>query len=136
MISLFRAIVVGTAGGSFCYAIGIPAPWLAGSLMATIIAVYSNQKPDLPDPLRTLTFILLGVQTGTTVNADTLERVARWPLSIFFFDVTVAPIVWGCTSYYVRIQRWDRPTALLASLPVRYPLLFCLPLRRAPTCAA
>ena len=126
MISLLRAIVFGTAGGAFCYAIGVPAPWLAGSLMATIIAIYANQKLDLPDSLRTLTFILLGVQTGTTVNADTLERVARWPLSIFFFGTTVVLIVWGSTSYYVRFRNWDKPTALFASLPGALSLVILL----------
>ena len=126
MISLLRAIAAGTAGGALCYVLRIPAPWLAGSLVATIIAIYSNQKLELPDPLRTLTFILLGVQTGTTVNADTLERVARWPLSIFFFGVTVVLIVWGCTSYYVRIRNWDRPTALFASLPGALSLVILL----------
>ena len=126
MKSTVRAIAVGTAGGALCHAIGVPAPWLAGSLMATIIAIYSNQKLDLPEALRTLTFILLGVQTGTTVNADTLERVAQWPLSILCLGVTVGLIIWACTSYYVRIRNWDRPTALFASLPGALSLVMLL----------
>jgi membrane AbrB-like protein len=126
MKSLIRAIAVGTVGGALCYAIGIPAPWLAGSLVATIIAIYSGQKLDLPEYLRTLTFILLGVQTGTTVNAESLERVAQWPLSILCLAVTVVLIVWACTSYYARIRNWDKPTALFASLPGALSLVILL----------
>ena len=44
MISVIRALAVGAIGGVLAFVIGVPAPWLAGSLVATIIAVYSNQK--------------------------------------------------------------------------------------------
>ncbi len=126
MLSVIRAVALGTFGGAACYATGVPAPWLAGSLMATILAVYARQKLDLPDALRTLAFILLGVQTGTSVNADTLARAAQWPLSILCLAVTVCIIVWACTLYYSRIRKWDMPTALFASLPGALSLVILL----------
>ncbi len=117
MISVVRALAAGALGGALAFAIGVPAPWLAGSLIATIIAVYSNQTLELPDWLRTLAFILLGIQTGTAVNADTLYRAAQWPLSIVCMSVTVVIIVWACMLYYERLRKWDRATAFFASLP-------------------
>ena len=99
------------------FVIGVPAPWLAGSLVATIIALYSNQKLDLPDALRTLAFILLGIQTGTAVNSDTLYRASQWPLSIVCMSVTVGLIVWACMFYYERVRKWNRATAYFSSLP-------------------
>lgn len=117
MISIIRALAVGTAGGALCFAIGVPAPWLAGSLVATIIGIYSNQKLDLPKFLQAVAFILLGIQTGTAVNAETLARATQWPLSIVCLGVTVALIVWACIFYYERFRYWNRPTALFASLP-------------------
>ena len=85
--------------------------------MATIIAVYVCAKVNLPDALRTLAFILLGIQTGTAVNGDTLERAAQWPLSLLCLAATVELIIWACLIYYQRVQNWDRATALFASLP-------------------
>ena len=117
MISVVRALAVGAIGGALAFVIGVPAPWLAGSLVATIIAVYSNQNLELPDWLRTLAFILLGIQTGTAVNSDTLYRAAQWPLSIVCMSVTVVIIVWACMLYYERLRKWDRATAYFASLP-------------------
>lgn len=117
MISVVRALAVGTAGGALSFVIGVPAPWLAGSLVATIIALYSNQKLELPDALRTLAFILLGIQTGTAVNSDTLYRASQWPLSILCMSITVGLIVWACMSYYERVRKWDRATAYFSSLP-------------------
>ncbi len=101
MISVVWALAVGTAGGGLGFAIGVPAPWLAGSLVATIIAVYANQKLDLPDAVRSLAFILLGIQTGTAVNSDTLYRAGQWPLSIVCMSVTVGTIIWACMLNFV-----------------------------------
>jgi uncharacterized protein len=126
MLSVFRALAFGTFGGAFCFAAGVPAPWLAGSLIATTVAIYSRQKLDLPEALRTLAFIFLGVQTGTSVNADTLARAAQWPLSIFCLAITVSIIVWACTFYYSRIRKWDLPTSLFASLPGALSLVILL----------
>ena len=117
MISVIRALAVGTAGGALCFVMSVPAPWLAGSLVATIIAIYANQKLDLPKALQAVAFILLGIQTGAAVNSDTLARAAQWPLSIVCLGVTVVLIVWACIFYYERFRYWNRPTALFASLP-------------------
>jgi membrane AbrB-like protein len=117
MISVIRALAVGAIGGMLAFLTGVPAPWLAGSLIATIIALYSSQNLELPDWLRTLAFILLGIQTGTAVNADTLSRAAQWPLSILCMGVTVMIIVWACILYYERLRKWDRATAYFSSLP-------------------
>jgi membrane AbrB-like protein len=117
MISVIRALAVGAIGGMLAFLTGVPAPWLAGSLVATIIALYSSQNLELPDWLRTLAFILLGIQTGTAVNADTLSRAAQWPLSILCMGVTVMIIVWACILYYERLRKWDRATAYFSSLP-------------------
>jgi uncharacterized protein len=117
MINVIRALAIGGIGGGLAFVIGIPAPWLAGSLVATIVAVYSNQKLELPEAVRTLAFILLGIQTGTAVNADTLYRAAQWPLSILCMGITVVIIVWACMLYYERLRKWDAATAYFASLP-------------------
>jgi len=116
-VSVLRALIIGTAGGALCFMLGVPAPWLAGSLIATLIAIYANQNLDLPGWLLTLAFILLGIQTGTAVNADTLYRVTQWPLSIVCMSVTVGIIVWACMFYYERFRKWDRATAYFSSLP-------------------
>jgi uncharacterized protein len=126
MPGVLRAVIFGTLGGFLSYEFGVPAPWLAGSLIATTIAVYAHQNLDLPEFLRTAAFILLGVQTGTAVNAETLERASHWPLSILCLAITVGLIVWACVIYYTRFRGWDRPTALFASLPGALSLVILL----------
>ncbi len=110
-------LLIGAAGGLAFWALGIPAPWLAGSMMAAIVAVFSGVKLGMPDWLRTVAFIFLGIQTGTAVSWDTVDRAVHWPLSIAFLCLTVVAITWACTVYYVKRSDWDPATALFASLP-------------------
>ena len=119
-------LLIGALGGLVFWALGIPAPWLAGSMMAAIVAVFSRVKVGMPDWLRALSFIFLGVQTGTSVTWDTVERAGQWPLSIAFLGLTVIAVTWACTAYYVKRSEWDGPTALFASLPGALSLVLLL----------
>lgn len=110
-------LAIGFAGGLAFWLLGIPAPWLAGSMMAAIIAVFSQVKVGMPDWLRAVAFIFLGIQTGTAVSWETVDRAVHWPLSIAFLCLTVVAITWACMAYYIRRSGWDAATALFASLP-------------------
>ena len=110
-------LLIGAAGGLAFWLLGIPAPWLAGSMMAAIVAVFSRVRLGMPDWLRAVAFIFLGIQTGTAVSWDTVDRAIHWPLSIAFLGLTVVAVTWACTSYYTRRSGWDPATALFASLP-------------------
>lgn len=119
-------LAIGTAGGFACWMIGVPAPWLAGSMVAGVVAIFGGAPVGLPDWLKALAFIFLGIQTGTSVTRDTVDRAAQWPFSIAFLAVTVVAVTWACTWYYVRRRRWDGATALFASLPGALSLVLLL----------
>lgn len=110
-------LLIGALGGVVFWLLGIPAPWLAGSMMAAIIAIFSRIRIGMPDWLRAMAFIFLGIQTGTSVTWETVDRAVQWPLSIAFLGLTVVAVTWACTAYYVKRSGWDGPTALFASLP-------------------
>jgi membrane AbrB-like protein len=119
-------LLIGAAGGLAFWALGIPAPWLAGSMLAAVIAIFSRVRVGMPDWLRALAFIFLGIQTGTAVSWVTVERAAQWPLSIAFLGLTVIAVTWACTAYYVKHSKWDGPTALFSSLPGALSLVLLL----------
>ena len=112
-----QGLLIGSAGGLVFWLLGIPAPWLAGSMLAAIVAVFSRVKVGMPDWLRAVSFIFLGIQTGTAVSWETVDRAVHWPLSIAFLCLTVIAVTWACTAYYIRRSGWDPATALFASLP-------------------
>lgn len=111
------SLAVGVAGGLAFWAINFPAPWIAGSMVAGVAAVYSGVPIQVPNWLRVIAFVLLGIQTGATVSWDTVERAGQWPLSIALLGVTVIAVTWLCAIYFRSMHRWDRQTALFASLP-------------------
>jgi membrane AbrB-like protein len=117
MRDMLTGLAIGLAGGLAFWAIGVPAPWLAGSMMAAIAAAFLGIGIAVPNWLRACAFVLLGIQTGTAVSWETVERAAQWPLSIAFLAITVIVVTVACTWYYVARGGWDKPTALFASLP-------------------
>jgi len=121
-----KGLAIGTLGGLVFWLLGIPAPWLAGSMIAAVAAIFLKVRIGMPDWLRALSFIFLGIQTGTSVTWETVERAAEWPLSIAFLGLTVIAVTWACTAYYVKHSGWDGPTALFASLPGALSLVLLL----------
>lgn len=125
-MDVIRTLIIGLAGGAAAAAAGLPAPWLAGSLVATIIAVALQVRLTLPEPLRKAAFILLGLQTGLSVTPETVERAQHWPASLVVLAVTVIIIVWACMLLLRRRFGWSAATALFASLPGALSLVLLL----------
>lgn len=126
MIITLRALLIGAAGGVLCWWMGLPAPWLAGSMIAGVMAIFSGVTVGMPGWLRTMSFIFLGIQTGTSVTWDTVERAVHWPLSVAFLGATVVAVTSACYLFYVRLRHWDGATALFASLPGALSLVLLL----------
>ncbi len=120
-----RGLMIGAAGGALCALLHVPAPWLAGSMTAAVIAAFMGYRIGMPEWLRSLAFILLGVQTGTSVSWDTLDRAVHWPLSLALLAVSVVLVVATGYRFYMR-RGWDGPTALFASLPGALSLVLLL----------
>lgn len=125
-MNLIRTLIIGLAGGFAAWLVSMPAPWLAGSLVATIAALAGGWRPVLPEPLRKAAFILLGMQTGLSVTPDTLDRARHWPLSILGLALSVIVIVWASMRYFRAFAGWDRASALFASLPGALSLVLLL----------
>ena len=51
-------------------------------MMAAIAAAFLGIGIAVPGWLRACAFVLLGIQTGTAVSWETVERAVQWPLSI------------------------------------------------------
>jgi hypothetical protein len=119
-------LIIGTVGGFLFMLLHVPAPWLAGSMAAAVVAIFSGVRLNMPDWLKSLSFIFLGIQTGTSVTWETVDSAAQWPLSLALLAVTVIAVVWASYLYYVRARSWDRETALFASLPGALSLVLAL----------
>jgi membrane AbrB-like protein len=95
----------------------LPAPWLAGSMTAAILVVLLGLKLSVPVYFRSLAFIILGVQIGSSVRMETLTGATRWPLSLVMLALTVALVTGACYLFYRRVRGWPAADALFSSLP-------------------
>ncbi len=104
-------------GGSLLTWLGVPAGWLAGGMLFVAAASLSGLESEVPDRIRWVFFLFLGIFAGSGANPETLEQIALWPASFAMLLVTVAGII--STSYILlrNVFRWDGQTAFFASLP-------------------
>ena len=104
-------------GGALLTWLGLPAGWLAGAMLFVAIASLAGLESEVPDKIRWIFFLYLGIFAGSGASPATLEQIALWPASFAMLLVTVAGII--CTSYILlrRLFRWDGQTAFFASLP-------------------
>jgi membrane AbrB-like protein len=110
-------LAIGALGGALFAWIGLPAPWLAGSMIAVTAAVLAGLPTAIYNPARIAVFILLGVQIGGSISHETLQRMANWPGSLVVLAATVAAVTASGYGLFRGLYKWDRPTALFSSVP-------------------
>lgn len=118
--ALGRAIataILAFAGGALFTALGLPAAWLMGAMVATAAAALAGLPVGLPNGPREIAFLLLGISIGSSVTPGIVGELGAWPGSILLLFVSIAATILVSSSYLQRVQGWDRTTARFASMP-------------------
>ena len=109
--------LIGAAGGLAFEALGLPAAWLSGSLVAVTIAAFAGLVVKVPGWMTSAMFLLMGTVMGSAVTPETLRLMLSWPISMGGLLVLVPAIVGGIGLYLVRVEGYSRSTAFYASIP-------------------
>lgn len=115
--ALGMSLAIATAGALAAYWIGLPIPFLLGSVIAVTTASLSGLRIYLPDWLRNIVFFMLGLQAGSGVRPDTLAQLSAWPGSFAMLFVMLFAVT-GLT--YLLLRKgfgWDGQTALFSAIP-------------------
>ncbi len=107
----------GVLGGGLFSVLGMPAAWLSGAVVASAAAALSGVQLAVPQGVRAIALVFLGVSMGSAVTPATLSLMARWPAAIVGLLLVVPLIMTGVAAYLERVHGFDRPTARLASIP-------------------
>ncbi|MGB7206175.1 MAG: AbrB family transcriptional regulator, partial [Anderseniella sp.] len=92
--------------------------WLAGSVVTVAAASLSGIITQaMPKRLSRFIFILLGLQIGGSVTPETLNTIARWPLSFLVLALTMAVLVWLGMVFFRKVYGWDKATSFFAVMP-------------------
>lgn len=110
-------LALAASGGAIAAFLGLPVSWLLGAVVAVFLAVMAGLRARVPNPLRDAAFLALGVQAGSAVTPEVLEQIALWPLSFLIQMIGVLGVIGATFLFLHHVFRWDRQTALFASIP-------------------
>lgn len=108
---------ISAAGGGLAHLAGLPAGWLMGGALAVTIAAMAGLPVTLPDGLRNVVFVLIGMSMGASVAPDSLSLLASWPISLAALAIELVIIVMATGWMLTRVFRLDAGTAYLSSFP-------------------
>jgi uncharacterized protein len=114
---VLQALSIGALGGALFFALGMPAPWLSGAMLAVAAAALAGLPVGMVDWLRRLAFIVLGFSMGTSVTPDILGQLQLWPASLAFLAACVAATALVLSAYLRLAHRWDAATAGFSAVP-------------------
>jgi membrane AbrB-like protein len=112
-----RTIAIALCGGWIFARLDLPAPWFSGPMLATALMSMSGRAVLLPVPLRDLGLFIAGVAMGSMVSPEALALLARYPVSLAGLAISMLAGVFISAALLERRYGWDRPTAILSSIP-------------------
>ncbi len=110
-------LAISAGGGFLAHALGLPAAWISGGLVAVAVASLAGVHTDVPNLLSTPAFLILGIYSGSGVSRETLHQMQTWPGSFAILGLAVVALIAASYWWLTRRSGWDRNTALLASMP-------------------
>jgi len=114
---LLKTLLVGAAGGYLFSRLHAPLPWMMGSLTACTLAALAGVRLFMPNTLRRVWMVVLGVMLGAAFAPDTLDRLAGWAgvfAGMLLFTLAGAA---GGVWFFQRVGRMDRRTAFFCAAP-------------------
>ena len=88
-----------------------------GGALAVTLAAMLGAPIAMPDWLRDVAFVLIGMSMGASVAPDSLALLASWPISIAALALELVIIVASTGWMLTRLFRLDPGTAYLSSFP-------------------
>ena len=117
IIKSYKAIFIGIVGGYLGAVIGLPLPWLLGSLGLNLLFAFTSVKIEFPTKLLNPIFLIIGIILGGTFNISLLYKIHLWIFSslAMFFCTLISTIL--ASYYFYKICKFGKFISILAALP-------------------
>lgn len=117
LINAALTLVAAAAGGAVFAFFDLPAAWLAGSLVAVSALALSGVPVYVPDLLRKIIFVVLGISLGAAVTPETVAGIRTWPITLALLVLSL-PVTMGAVMLYLHyVSKWNYRETLYASAP-------------------
>ncbi len=112
-LALLIGLVTGVAG----YRIGMPLPWMLGSMLGVTLAALARLPIAGPNRLRPIVIPIIGVMLGSAITPETLQQLGRWSGTMLVLPVALMTAAAASYMIYRRLGGYDPVTAFYSSMP-------------------
>lgn len=117
LLPTLLTLVLSATGGWIATLLAVPASWMVGGVLAVTAGAMMGLPIAMPDRLRDLAFLLIGMSMGASVAPDSLQLIASWPVSIAALAIELVLIIAATGWMLARFFKLDTGTAYLSSFP-------------------
>lgn len=117
IIPTLLTLVLSAIGGWIATLLAVPASWMVGGVLAVTAGAMAGLPIAMPDRLRDMAFLLIGMSMGASVAPDSLQLITRWPVSIAALAIELVLIIAATGWMLARFFKLDTGTAYLSSFP-------------------
>ena len=110
-------LALGAAGAGAAHALALPAPFLTGPAAVVTLASVVGLSTTVPQALRDVCFLVIGLSMGTGINPEVLAAAASWPASLVTLTLAMVVIFLGGAGMLRRWLDFDLITARLTAAP-------------------
>lgn len=116
-VRAIATVAIGGFGGAVFALFDLPAAWLAGSLVAVSALALSGLPVYVPELLRKIIFVVLGISLGAAVTPETVAGIRTWPITLALLLISL-PVTMGAVMLYLHhVSKWNYRETLYASAP-------------------
>ncbi|MFQ5757251.1 MAG: AbrB family transcriptional regulator, partial [Acidiferrobacterales bacterium] len=112
-----RTLIYGAVGGAVFYWFNMPLAWMMGAMVATTIMSMTGRRLYVPQGLRAVMVMVLGVLLGSAFTPDVIEQASRWPITLSALLVYIALITAVLYLYFHKVLGYDPVTAYFSATP-------------------
>jgi membrane AbrB-like protein len=112
-----ETLAIAIVGGGVLGAVGFPAGWLSGAILAVAAAAIAGRPMLLPVWFTRAVYVLIGISLGAVVTPETLHGMATYPASIAVLIAAMGCIGFAGAAYLQLMHGWEKTAAYLAAAP-------------------
>ena len=117
LYSVILTLALSAIGGGIATLFGLPASWMVGGVVAVTAGSIAGLPIRMPDRLRDVAFLLIGMSMGASVAPDSLRLIASWPVTIAALALELVLIIALTGWMLARFFKLGAGTAYLSSFP-------------------
>jgi membrane AbrB-like protein len=116
-LATLKTLAIAAAGGALFSLLGLPMPWMLGSLIVCMVASQFVANVHVPSIFREILQPVLGVSLGSFFTPSLFGELSRWPTVLALLAVYIVVASLFGIFYFRRIAGYDLTTSFFSAIP-------------------